>query len=85
MLPRHCEVRSYATYGYRNHRRHIHRPLALLREGLCADIFTKCVCRQLVDIWRLLHSMSVNCYMAPMFFKNSNLVGLFPSLLAMDQ
>ncbi len=40
MLPRHCEAGPYATYGSGNHRRHIHRLLAVLREGLFAAIFT---------------------------------------------
>ena len=60
MLLRHCEARPYATYGYKKHRRHIHRPLVVLRVGLCAAIFTKCGCRQLFG--DRLHTTLVNCY-----------------------
>ena len=48
MLLSHCEAGPYATYGYRNHRRHTHRPLVVLRVDLRAAIFTKCWCHQLV-------------------------------------
>ena len=60
ILLHHCEARSYATHRYRNHRRHIHRPLVVLRVGLRAAIFTKCGWRQHVCNW--LHTTLVNRY-----------------------
>ena len=42
MLPCHCEAGPYAAYGSGNHRRHIHRLLAVPKEGLCAAILVNC-------------------------------------------
>ena len=51
MLLLYCEGLSYAAYGSGNHRRHIHRPLVVLRAVLCAAIFTKCGCRLLLTVF----------------------------------
>ena len=63
MLPRYCEARPCATYGYRNYRWHIHR-LSSYSVRVCKPPYSQNagVDSSYIIFGDCLHAILVNCY-----------------------